>query len=49
MVISSSTSVTMRAVSSEVKIVTPFSIAQRRMDAPSWLCVPEETARVLMT
>ena len=34
-VISSSTSSRIRTVSSEVKIVTPFSMAQRRMIAPS--------------
>ena len=48
MVVSSSTSSRTRTVSSEVKMVTLFSVAQRRMITPSSRCRPLWTARVLM-
>ena len=48
MVVSSSTSSSTRTVSSEVKIVTLFSVAQRRMMTPSSRWRPLWMARVLM-
>ena len=48
MVVSSSTSRSTRTVSSEVKMVTLFSVAQRRMMTPSSRWRPLWMARVLM-
>ena len=47
-VVSSSTSSSTRTVSSEVKTVTPFSTAQRRIAAPSCAWTLEWMERVLM-
>ena len=47
-VVSSRTSRSTRTVSREVKMVTLFSVAQRRMITPSSRWVPLWTARVLM-